>query len=633
LRHHRYAVPVAPHINERATFFESVGYDSPAFDNQVWHWSETARLCEQGSFKQLNHTVNLGSPINWQAPGTTRLWRYNLHYFDYALDLALLAKRRKDEKVAALLGRLFSDWINANPISEGVGWHSYPVARRIVNWIQAVSLASSEAVFRNGEAEAAWRKSLYQQARYMGNRLEFDCLGNHLLADAKALVFAGIFFGDRAAAQWLDIGERLLWSGLREQVLEDGGHYERSPMYHAIVLQDFLEVVLLFQLNGREVPPWARERLLSMGDFLSGISHPDGEIALFGDSAFAIAHSPTDILAAAEMLLDSPGRWPGAKPGAYSSLLTPQAQKITARRSPSTKKCDSWPATGYVALRGSDPGDQMLIDAKPMGPDHVPAHGHCSLFSYELSVAGERLVVDSGVDEYESGRWRQFWRSTRAHNTVAVDGREQSEIWASFRVGRRCRVLDTACIQQDSSALFVGAHDGFTQQATPILHRRFIATLPGGVWLVLDEVTGAGQHMIESFVHLHPEAICDVRETYAEIAMRSLRVRFHPYASASQGPMKMTCVRGREEPIQGWYAPEFGKREANSVLSFSRDTTLPVKVGYVIAPGDREITSWDLQYSDLGESVQSDISVRSPQGDITRRFQRSKHKSDSFVTH
>jgi hypothetical protein len=97
--------------------------------------------------------------------------------------------------------------------------------------------------------------------------------------------------------------------------------------------------------------------------------------------------------------------------------------------------------------------------------------------------------------------------------------------------------------------------------------------------------------------------------------------------------MKMTCVRGREEPIQGWYAPEFGKREANSVLSFSRDTTLPVKVGYVIAPGDREITSWDLQYSDLGESVQSDISVRSPQGDITRRFQRSKHKSDSFVTH
>src|ERR1035441_7441562 len=127
LRHHRYAVPVAPHINERATFFESVGYDSPAFDNQVWHWSETARLCEQGSFKQLNHTVNLGSPINWQAPGTTRLWRYNLHYFDYALDLALLAKRRKDEKVAALLGRLFSDWINANPISEGVGWHSYPL--------------------------------------------------------------------------------------------------------------------------------------------------------------------------------------------------------------------------------------------------------------------------------------------------------------------------------------------------------------------------------------------------------------------------------------------------------------------------------------------------------------------------
>jgi uncharacterized heparinase superfamily protein len=633
LRDHRYAVPAAPRINERATFFsERVDYDRPEFNNEVAKWNETARFCEQGSFRLLNRTVNLGSPVNWKALGTTRLWRYNLHYFDYALDLALLAKRQKDEDAAALLGRLFSDWIESNPLGEGVGWHSYPVARRIVNWIQAVSLASSEAVFRDPETHAAWLKSLYQQARYLEDRLEFDCLGNHLLADAKALVFAGMYFGDRAAAQWLDIGEELLWGGLREQILEDGGHYERSPMYHAIVFQDFLEVVLASHLNGRKLPPWARERLLSMGDFLSGITHPDGEIALFGDSAFGIARSPNDILAAAEMLLDSQGRWPGAKPGAYCSLLTPQAFNTSARTPPSKKNCDSWCATGYFALRGSNQADQMIIDAKPMGPDHVPAHGHCSLFSYELSVAGERLVVDSGVDEYESGRWRQYWRSTRAHNTVVVDGREQSEIWASFRVGRRCRVLDSACIQQEYSALFVGAHDGFTEPSTPVLHRRFIAALPGGVWLVLDEVTGLGQHTIESLVHLHPEATCDVRKTYAEITLRSLRVHFHPYASVTHGAATMACVRGQEEPIQGWYAPEFGKREANSVLSFFRDTTLPARVGYVIAPSDREITSWEVQYSDFGETVQSDVLVRSPQGDITERFQRSKHKSESFAT-
>ena len=77
-----------------------------------------------------------------------------------------------------------------------------------------------------------------------------------------------------------------------------------------------------------------------------------------------------------------------------------------------------------------------------MGPDHLPAHGHCSLFSYELSIAGQRLVVDSGVDEYEPGPWRDYWRSTRAHNTVIVDGAEQAEIWAAFRTGKRTRLLE-----------------------------------------------------------------------------------------------------------------------------------------------------------------------------------------------
>jgi hypothetical protein len=95
----------------------------------------------------------------------------------------------------------------------------------------------------------------------------------------------------------------------------------------------------------------------------------------------------------------------------------------------------------------------------------------------------------------------------------------------------------------------------------------------------------------------------------------------------------MTCIRGQEEPIQGWYAPEFGKREANCVLNFSCDTTLPARIGYVIAPVDREITSWELEYSDFGETIQSAVFLRSPQGNITKRFQSAKRTYNSFVTH
>lgn len=614
----RYRVLAAPARNERAKFFKAGQFAS---DDEIEKWSETARLCEQGTFRVLNRTVKLGFPVNWRAAAETRLWRYNLHYFDYALDLALLANRRRCDGAATLLGRLFADWIDANPLGEGLGWHSYPIARRIVNWIQAVSLSPSDAVFRDVEAQSAWLKSLYRQARYLEDHLEFDCLGNHLLADAKALVFAGMFFDDPAATRWLNTGQKILLEGLREQVLEDGGHYERSPMYHAIVLQDYLEVVLAFQLNRRAIPTWVRDRLIAMGDFLSGITHPDGEIPLFGDSAFGIARRPNDILAAAEVLLDCSGRWPTAKAGSYCGLVAPQAWEQGEVVERSRKTTDMWPSTGYFVLRGSDAGDQMIVDAKPMGPEHIPAHGHCSLFSYELSLAGERLVVDSGVEEYESGTWRQYWRSTRAHNTVLVDGREQSEIWASFRVGRRCRVLDATCARDGPSSLFVGTHDGFAQQGTPIYHRRFIAALGGAGWLLLDEVTGTGRHAIESLVHLRPEAGCIVHDHYAEIALGSRKWRLYPYAGAGGDETKMSCVRGQVEPIQGWYASEFGKREPNSVLRFCRETVLPTRVGYLIVPSDREVRSWEVECSKREDGIDTDIFIHSPQGDILNHFQ------------
>ena len=111
-------------------------------------------------------------------------------------------------------------------------------------------------------------------------------------------------------------------------------------MYHAIVLQDYLEVVLVQKLNGKETPAWVRERLISMADFLSGVRHPDGEIPLFADSAFGIAHRPDDILAAAERLLDVRGRWTGAKPGLYCMLLDLTRGNAQKRRM-CRRKCET----------------------------------------------------------------------------------------------------------------------------------------------------------------------------------------------------------------------------------------------------------------------------------------------------
>jgi hypothetical protein len=590
---------------------------------------ENAQRLEEGRFKLLSEELTLGFPVPWQPSETGRLWRYNLHYFDYALDLAMLVKWRKDEKSSALLARLFREWIEANPIGYGVGWHSYPIARRIVNWIHAFSLASPSAIFENKVSETEWVTSLYQQARYLEDHLEYDCLGNHLLANGKALLFAGLFFGGEAGSRWYNIGERILWRGLQDQLLKDGGHQERSPMYHSIVLQDYLEVVQVLKLNGREVPEWVRALLISMGDLLAGVRHPDGEIPLFGDSAFGIAHSPADALAAAERLLNAPGRWTGTKPGLYCALIAPQANQ-TANASERTQEMRScWPDTGYFVLPGEGAGDRLIVDAKPMGPDHLPAHGHCSLFSYELSIRGERLIVDSGVETYEPGAWRTFWRSTRAHNTVVVDGAEQFEIWASFRVGSRTQLLECAFFEQPFASLFVGTHSGFVGQTEPTPQRRFIASLAGKYWLVLDEIKGNGSHAIESLVHLAPSAACEVGKDHTNVTMGPLGLRFYPYCGNAGTPSTTRCIRGQLEPIQGWYAPEFGKRVPNSVLSFSSNTTLPAKIGYLIASADHEVSSWSVEVSDLDRLTQIHISVCSPQGNVVEKFTIPRRRFDS----
>ena len=533
----------------------------------------------------------------------------------------MLVKCEKDERAAELLRCFFSEWIEANPVGVGVGWHSYPISRRIVSWVQSVSLALPEIVLSNSALESAFLGSLYQQTRYLEDHLEFDIEGNHLLANAKALVFAGIFFGGKAGARWHEKGIKLLWRGLHDQILADGGHYERSPMYHAGMLQDYLEVVSVQHLNNNEVPQSVHQRLIAMGDFLAGIRHPDGEIPLFADSAFGITHKTPDILAAAERLLDVPSRWANTDAGLYCALFAPRKLQYKGISTTVPPRRTSWPDTGYFTLPGVGAGDKLIVDAKPMGPDHLPAHGHCSLFSYELSISGERLIVDSGVEEYEPGPWRDFWRSTRAHNALTVDGAEQSEIWAAFRVGQRAQLIESGYLKQNSSSLFLwelstGLRDKRNPIHTGVSSRRSRKGF-GWYWMRLEV---RGGHTIESLVHLSPNADCQVKAQYADVSLGSVRVRVYPYCDHTAPACKMSCLRGEVNLIQGWYAPRFGERRPNTVLSFSCDSSLPARLGYLIAPASREITSWDAVLSDPGKPIQVNISVTSPQGNLRVHF-------------
>lgn len=382
----------------------------------------------------------------WNDAGIPKLWLYNLHYFEHSSE--------------ALIER----WIRENPAACGNGWEPYPIAVRTVNWIKWA--------LNGGALSGRALASLASQADYLSRTLERHLGGNHLFQDAIALTTAGIFFEGTSARRWLAAGSELLHAQIAEQILADGAHYERSPMYQALIVESLLDLVNISQAYN---VPLAAEHALWAGTaagmlgWLAALTHPDGEIAFFNDAAFAVASKPQALIG-------------------YAARLGVRPLRATSH------------ASGCVRLECGD--SVALFDAAPIGPHHQPGHAHADTLSFELSSRGRRVLVNSGTSTYERCAERQWQRSTAAHNTIRVDGVDQSEVWDIFRVARRARPLD---VKTDGETFAEAAHDGYRRLSQPVTHRRRLDLRPGQL-IVTDRLEGSGEHRAEVFLHFHPEA-------------------------------------------------------------------------------------------------------------------------------
>lgn len=415
----------------------------------VWQCSIERDSAQIGPrrFRFLNQEHEM---VGWDDPALPRLWLYNLHYFD--------------SPEAYLIAR----WINENPVGVGPGWEPYPLSLRISNWIKWA--------LNGNPLSAAVLDSLAVQAEYLNRTVEYHLLANHLFVNAKALALAGMFFTGGAAARWLNRALAILNRECSEQILDDGGHFERSPMYHALILEDVLDLI-----NAAHAFPgvcsdaaahWGRMAPRMLG-WLLNMTHPDGRIAFFNDAAFGVSPEVRQLLTYARSLNIQP------EPVALSTA-------------------------GYIRLENEH--CVALFDAAPIGPDYQPGHAHADTLSFELSLSGRRVLVNSGTSTYDAGRQRLAERATAAHNTVRIDGLDSSEVWSSFRVARRARPFD---FRTDRRSFVEAAHDGYRRLRDPVIHRRRLE-LEGGRLVITDDIQAAGDHKVEVFFHLHPDALADI---------------------------------------------------------------------------------------------------------------------------
>ena len=408
---------------------------------------------------RLLHEVHDVNTCGWDDPAIAKLWRYNLHYFD---DLLSEGAASRSEWHKAFMVR----WVRENVPAVGTGWEPYPTSLRIINWVKwalAGNELSTECV-----------QSLAVQSRWLRGRLEWHLLGNHLFVNAKALVFAGCFFDGPEADAWLAKGLAILRTQIPEQILADGGQFERSPMYHALALEDMLDLANLAHMFPARASGWrsmVEPLIYHMRRWLGVMCHPDGEISFFNDSAIGIAPSPAQLDAYAQRL-------------GYGIIP------------PTADGCTLLPESGFVRMQK---GPAVVIaDVGSVGPDYLPGHAHADTLSFELSLYGSRVLVNSGISEYGTSDERLRQRGTAAHNTVVVLDENSSEVWGGFRVARRAHVFGYRASEHVDQLIVTCSHDGYRRLKHGLNHTRTWVLRSSG--LLLNDQLGTTAPMVG---HLH----------------------------------------------------------------------------------------------------------------------------------
>ncbi|WP_207636409.1 heparinase II/III family protein [Alkaliphilus metalliredigens] len=487
-------------------------------------------LNNEFDFINISHKVSLDSA--WNDKSLQHLWRYNLHYFEYLYKLGFqYLNGDKNPKYYEKYKELIINWIVNNPCPYGDGWHPYTISLRITNWITTYELfideINNDIDFRDQIA-----KSLYTQYSYLQKNLEKDVLGNHYFENIKALIIGSIFFGKEQVKSKFT---KELLKQLEEQILEDGMHFELTPMYHKIILEDLIKITV--RLKNESVYAKLSEYIKKMIDVMYSFEEGFGKTPAFNDSTDGISKNYDCLLETCKQEFD----------------LTP-------------KYIDSFKDSGYYILRNDQ--YKLILDCGEICPSYLPAHGHCDALSYELSMDGIPILVNSGTYQYEGGEWRNHFRKTKAHNTVMIGNREQSQFWGSFRVANRISDVIRRRFNYKGLSFISGAYKTYFGAK----HTRYIGEIDENVLLVLDKVEAKASEEVRSYVHLNPNVKVSLSET-VKIKKDSMNIN-------------IIHVSAKDVSIsKGWYSSAFNLKEENEHIVFTKSDDLDF-FGYLICLKD-----------------------------------------------
>jgi hypothetical protein len=509
-----------------------------------------------------------------------------------------------DESYAQEAIAQMQSWIDQNPRWTGINWQStLEIGIRSLSWLWTIFLLLPSQALDEDRLRRIMRSLLAQLDQIYRYPSVYSSPNTHLIGEAAALFIAGVLFRELPRAeQWREFGSATLIQEMQRQVPAEGVYCELSSYYHCYAADFYLHVLALARSNRIVFPEWMWTRLGQMLEFVMHITRPDGTIPLLGDDdggrVLALAsdnyRSYRDGLCSGAVLFGRGDFKSQSGPFCEETLWLlgdgawPTFNLLPSEPSPYHSK--AYPDAGYFVQRSgwNDKDTHVTFDCGGLG---VPSgsHGHADALSLTFFTGGREFLIDPGTAVYNCApEWRDYFRSTRAHNTVVVDGASQSEPAGTFAWKKKASIRLRQQFSLPDIDYVEGAQYGYSHKGGGVIHRRRLIYIRPSYWIVLDDLHGNGKHNYDFLYHFAPEArltICG-EEKRGEIDCRArlgdagLQVLL--YAST---PVRAAVDCGGQRPIHGWASQRYGEHRPNPVLCASVRGEPPVSMMAFLVPG------------------------------------------------
>ncbi|UQZ35705.1 hypothetical protein C2I18_20565 [Paenibacillus sp. PK3_47] len=465
--------------------------------------------------------------------------QYQLHLtrFVYVKRLARAYVLTGDEKYAKCFNDMMDHFISDNPVpadgtfrAEHSTWDPLSAGVRMFMLPEAFITFFSSASFKP-EVKLKLIKSFHQHGHYV--RKYHANHGNHVCMQLRGLIQTALLLPElKDSAAWLEYGLREMPDYIRQNVYPDGVQFEGSPNYHLVVMRDLYELVALFQRLGMDAGEYDRI-LEDMFNVTMHLLSPDGQLVKFGDTDVQVASELRNIMSLGAYLYQrSDFKALGHERLPFSLLWRVGAEaaenygRLQAEEPRTTAAC--FPVGGYITFRQGWGRDDMYM-AMRAGVG-VGGHAHSDALSLVLYAGGRELLADSGMGLFEWNKERKYAVSTRAHNTVVVDGQDQhvrSLHWSTPATAA-CRIWDFE--SNDTYGYTFASHYGYSRYEDPVIHSRKVLFVRNRYWLIVDLFEAREQHLYEQYFHLPCGAAvydCRSRETATQLEDANLLL-VHP---------------------------------------------------------------------------------------------------------